>query len=242
MKGKRFVLLALCALCLVAVAIAGAKPGKPLTFSVTIEDKLSDLITDTVISSDGLGPYTNGVDGVTVASSGFIAFWPRADRGFRNVNFKPYVVVDGLRTDLPTPNDYLAPPTGLTGTGLLDPEAGGTGDLAIPLLNMEVGTAHSQCGRFHWVVTDASGSNWRVPNFHGEAANVPESSYVVTTRTSATTWTVESHHQGFVCPDDQNSVGMVLHDVTTTVRGKKTTTTYADGYYYVPFRLTYTLQ
>ena len=237
---KRFFLVALCASSAVLAAgpTSRAKGGPPQTWSLTIEDTLSDLSTPTMIRSDGLGSYTNAVDGVSLSSQA-INFWPRNDLGTRNVSFSNGGAYPS-RADLPTPTDFLTPPTGLTGTDrmLLDPHAGGP-MMATSMESMAVGT--NQCGSFYWVVVDSTtGFAWRVPNFHFNRANVPESSYVVTTRNSATQWTVESAHGA--CSDNPYNVGMVLHDEPSTVKGRSTTTTYADGYYYVPFRLTYTLQ
>jgi hypothetical protein len=248
---KRFILLALFAGCALFATgpTAKAKVGPPQTWSVTIENKLTDGTT-TMIQSDLFSdpptdsqpmPYTNGVDGVSISGQN-INFWPTTDSGTRNVNFsngKTYAcgAEDPCRDGLPSPSDYKTPPTGLTGTTLQNPHAGGMSATAME--NMAIGT--SQCGTLYWAVRDSTtGFGWRIPNFHGNLANVPESSYVVTTRDSATQWTVESAHGA--CPDNPYNVGMVLHDETTSVHGKTTTTTYADGYYYVPFHLTFTLQ
>jgi hypothetical protein len=254
---KRFILLALFASC--ALFSFGpttkAKGGPSQTWSVTIENTLSDNSTATMIRSDLFSdpptnskpvPYTSSVDGVSISSQ-TINFWPGSDSGARNVYFDhdnplyPCGAEDPCTDGLPSPMDFKTPvPRGLTGTGqsLVFPRAGGPGGLTTPMENMALGSF--QCGNFYWVVTDSSGSGWRVPNFHYNVANVPESSYVVVTRNSATQWTVESAHGA--CSDNPYNVGMVLHGETTTVHGKSTTTTYADGYYYVPFRLTYTLQ
>jgi hypothetical protein len=239
---KRFILLALfasCA-CFATGPTTKAKGALSQNWSVTIDDTLSDG-TPTMIQSDGGGPYINGVAGVTLnLSSGVINFWPGTRSGTRNVSFSnggPYQsLTNQVRTDLPAPTDYLTPPTGMTGTGqaLVFPRAAGPGG-ATPVENMAVNS--SQCGHFWWAITESStGDGWRVPNFHYNEANVPESSYVVVTRVDSTHWTVESDQHG-TC-GAPNSVGMVLHG--ETVKGQ--TTTYADGYYYVPFHLTYTLQ
>jgi hypothetical protein len=223
-----------------AGSIAGATGGPPQTYSVTIEDTLTNG-APTAIRSDGLGPYTNGVDGVSV-SLGVINFWPRNDRGTRNVVFNNGGEDTSLRPYLPSPNDAKAPPTGMTGTDnlLKDPHTGNSNPSQSPIQNMTIGS--SQCITFFWAVKDSStGYGWRAPNFHGNLANVPQSSYAVVTRDSATQWTIESNHSG-LCTDNPYNVGMVLHDESTTMKGKTITTTYADGFYYVPFRLTYLQQ
>src|SRR5262250_3272418 len=83
---KRLLLLAFCVATtiLLATALAGGKGGPQKNFSVTIENTMSDGFTPTTIRSDGLGPYINGVDGVSLGST-FINMWPRNDLGSRNV-------------------------------------------------------------------------------------------------------------------------------------------------------------
>src|SRR5262245_57481522 len=75
-----------------AASIAWAqKPLPVVSLTVTIENTTSDLATATQVHDDGLGVYSDGVDGVTaeLGSNGNIniLFWPSRGTPKRNVQF-----------------------------------------------------------------------------------------------------------------------------------------------------------
>lgn len=203
---------------------AGAKGGPPKTnFSITIDNYLSDGLTATVIRSDGLGPYTNGVDGVTISSS-VLNLWPRNDLGTRNVTFNNNGFLEPTSLSPPIVNDTDTPPTGTTGNGqrLLDPHGGLT--LTTPMENMAIGS--SQCGAFFLVARDSdTGFGWRLANFQYSAASGSGTSYVLVKHIDATHWTVESDYQNVCSTTHYPNEGMILHSEDSTIKGKPTTIT-----------------
>ena len=238
---KRLLLLTLClgSTLFVAGTLSAVKGGPPRNWSMTIDNTLSDGVTATTILSDGLGDYTNGVDGVGMSST-FLNFWPRTDLGTRNVRFGNNGFLEPTTLAAPVVNDTDTPPTGLTGTGLQLTDPHGALTLPTPMENMSI--ASRQCASLFLVAADSNTeSGWRMPNYQYSNASGSGTSFVVVKRISATQWTVESDYQNFCTTTNYPNEAMVLHGVSSTIKGKTTTITHADGYYSIPFHFTYTL-
>jgi hypothetical protein len=226
------------------------KPPQVVKLSMVIENSLTDGVTATTISGDGLGEYVNGAEGVSVqfGSGGtlFANLWPQPDFGQRNVSFDHSFPAPYASPETTHPELVRIPPSGV----LSNPHFGSLlVTNSIPIQNMAVGA--SQCLTFWWAFsgtspTDELSYTWR-DNFHSNNANTPDSlaSFAVVTRNSTATWTVESNKNQAACPNlnqpSQDSISMVLHGTTLPgKRGSSSAYTVKDGYYIMPFRLTLT--
>ena len=216
--------VAVCVLALGALTMAGAKPGTvtPVPLDVVFDDSPGRRIT-----SDGQGPYSDGVDGVAAQIDQYgnvILNFQTTQSAIRKVHFDYSDSLGGTGGPPVDVNNVIAPPNSYFAT--LHP----TGQ---KLQGMAVGSSLCLEAGFSFTLDDAPRTQYR-NSFHrdlGRPIDFTNTSYMVATRT-ATTWELEPKAAG--C----QSVPDVIKLIATPTRGKFTFTDH--GLYLMPMKMTLT--
>ena len=216
--------VAVCVLALGALTMAGAKPGTvtPVPLDVEFDDSPGRRIT-----SDGQGPYSDGVDGVAAQIDQYgnvILNFQTTQSAMRKVHFDYSDPLDA--TGAPPDEDgdnIIAPPNSYLAT------LPGNGQ---KLQNMAVGSSQCLEAGFSFTIEDASRTQYRNSFHRNLGANIDftNTSYLVATRTLPTEWELEP--KATPC---QNVID-VIKLVETPTRGKFNFTD--DGRYYMSMKIT----
>jgi hypothetical protein len=203
---------------------AAAKPSGPPVVGLNVTVEATDSGGNPCrICSDGLGPYVNGVDGVSARLDSYgnliIDFAAGNGAPVRKLSFDYTSPVEpGNVPNIPPPYDsYMST--------RFHPEGN--------IQDMPVGAA--QCMESVIIFHDQSGNHGNLysNDFHRNTGSLGDTAYVVISRTSATTWEAEPKELAGECNSGLATIARVSSQPTS---GPGSGTQY--GRFYMPFKMT----